>query len=364
MTQRISRCLRRAGTAAALALAFATGMAQATPLSTLDGDAPIVISHRGASGYLPEHTLAAYELAIKMGADYIEPDLQLTRDGYLVAVHDTTLTRTTNVASMFATRNGGYRVSDFTLAEIKTLDMRLVGTAQLTYPGFTPTSSEPLRVPTFQEVIDLAKQQSALTGREIGIYPEAKQADPVMEDKILQTLIANGYTGDSKVFIQSFSADTIESIHNKQTALGLDFKLLVLNSSANALLNIGLDRLNDFADGLGVSITGAGMSEAFIDQAHAAGLLVHGYTFSKNNPATALPEYDKFFNWGMDGVFSNYPDLALQSRDAIVAAAVPEPSSALLALLGLAGVAAVVSRRRPKAAAGSVPAAGPVPAAA
>jgi glycerophosphoryl diester phosphodiesterase len=341
MKLELSRRLLVAGLATAWALA--APVASAAPLSTLNGQAPLVIAHRGASGYLPEHTLAGYELAVKMGADYIEPDLQLTQDGQLVAMHDSTLQRTTNVASLFATRNGTYNVSDFTLAEIKTLEMKVLGNAATSYPGFTPTSTDPLRVPTFQEVISLAQRLSLASGKEIGIYPEAKQADPMMEDQILQALIANGYTSSSKVFIQSFSAATIKSIHDKQTALGLDFKLVVLGSSANGLLTLGLDNLNDYADGVGPSING--LTEAFIDAAHAAGLSVHGYTFSKASEATALPEYLKFYEWGIDGVFSNYPDLALAARDAFMAE-VPEPSSALLALLGMAGLASATRRRR------------------
>jgi glycerophosphoryl diester phosphodiesterase len=319
--------------------------AAVTPLSTLNGDAPLVLAHRGTTGYLPEHTLGGYELAIKMGADYIEPDLQMTKDGVLVAMHDATLTRTTNVADLFARRNGTYNVSDFTLAEIKTLTVKPVGTASTTYPGFTPVSPDPYRIPTFQEVIDLARSQSLITGREVGIYPEAKQADPVMEDKILQTLLANGYNGNDKVFIQSFSADTIKSINAKQTALGVDFKLVVLSSSVSGLNALGLNNINDYADGVGVSITAAGMNEAFIDLVHAAGLLIHGYTFSKADPATAMAEYLKFLNWGMDGVFSNYADLAVLARDQVVANAIPEPSSAALLALGLAGVLAFVRRR-------------------
>jgi len=285
----------------------------------LDGAAPLVLAHRGASGYMPEHTLAGYELAVKLGADYIEPDLQLTSDGVLVAMHDDTLTRTTNVATLYAQRNGSYRVADFTLAEIKTLTVKPVGTASTSYPGFTPSMADPFKVPTFQEVITLAKQQSALAGREIGIYPEAKQADPLMEDLILQTLIANGYKGTDKVFIQSFSIDTIKSIRAKQTLLGANFKLLVLGNSSSALLAFGLANIKGFADGVGVSITGPGIGAAFIEQAHAAGLLVHGYTFNKTG-AAAEAEYLQFYGWGLDGVFSNYADLALTARATFLAA--------------------------------------------
>jgi glycerophosphoryl diester phosphodiesterase len=331
-----------------LPIAFALltmGSAAHATLPQLGGQAPIVIAHRGASGYLPEHTLGGYELAVKLGADYIEPDLQLTKDGYLVAMHDATLTRTTNVATLFATRNGTYNVADFTLAEIKTLTVKPVGTAGTTYPGFTPTSADPYRIPTFDEVIALARSLGASTGREIGIYPEAKQADPAMEDKILATLIAKGYKGTDKVFIQSFSADTISSIHDKQALLGADFNLLVLSSSSTALVTYGLDKIKSFADGIGVSITGAGMSESFIDLAHDAGLLVHGYTFSKTGSAAA-DEYAKFFGWGMDGVFSNYTDLALTARDGFVAAQIPEPGTWVLLLAGFGAVGFVARRRK------------------
>jgi glycerophosphoryl diester phosphodiesterase len=333
---------RLASLALAVATAVPASLAFAAPIDTLNGQAPLVIAHRGASGYLPEHTLGGYELAVKMGADFIEPDLQLTKDGQLVAVHDLTLTRTTDVASKFSMRNNGYRVADFTLAELKTLEMKLVGTATLGYPGFTPSSAEPFRIPTFQEVITLAQQLSLTSGREIGIYPEAKTAGAEIEDKILAALIANGYDSSDKVFIQSFYAGVIQNLHDKQTALGLDFGLVVLGS-ATALRTLGLDNISVYADGVGASI--AGVTEAFITAAHDAGLMVHGYTFNRPDAATALPQYLDFYQWGIDGVFSNYPDLALAARDDFVNA-VPEPSSALLALLGVAGIAAITRRRR------------------
>lgn len=329
--------------AVAITCSALPGTARAAGLNTLNGQAPLVLAHRGTTGYLPEHTLGGYQLAVKFGVDYIEPDLQLSSDGVLVAMHDDTLTRTTNVSTLYAPRNGGYKVSDFTLAEIKTLTVKPVGTASTSYPGFTPSMADPYKVPTFQEVIDLARQQSVLTGREIGIYPEAKQADPVMENLILSTLISNGYTGNDKVFIQSFSASTIQSIAAKQAALGANFKLIVLNSSANGLLGLGLDNLNDYAYGVGVGITGSGMNASFIAAAHAAGLAVHGYTFNKASASTAIPEYLQFYGWGMDGVFSNYADLALQARDQYLATTVPEPGS--WALMG-AGVLGLLAWRR------------------
>lgn len=329
--------------------------------ATVHAAEPIVIAHRGASGYLPEHTLAGYELAVKLGADYIEPDLQLTRDGALVAIHDDTLQRTTNVADLFGQRGGAYRVADFTLAEIKTLTVNPTGTGSTTYPGFMPISPE-LRVPTFQEVIDVAKAQSLIAGRTIGIYPEAKQADPVMEDLILSTLVANGYgsgtgNGIQKVFIQSFSDATIRSIDAKQTAMGLDLPLIVLGAAVtqpdnSARLGVGsksltLAEVASFADGIGVVINSAAypITKSFIDQAHAAGLLVHGWTFSKKDPSVAAAEYQRYFALGMDGVFSNYSDLAVASRDAFVAS-IPEPSTYALMALGLVGIVALKRRER------------------
>ncbi|KQP22835.1 glycerophosphodiester phosphodiesterase family protein [Pseudorhodoferax sp. Leaf267] len=305
--------IRQAALASALALG-SLASAAADRLPTLDGKPPLVIAHRGASGYLPEHTLAGYELAVRMGADYVEPDLQLTRDGQLVAMHDLSLERTTDVAAKFAARNGGYLVSDFSLEEIRSLSMRPQGTAQTSYPGFTPSTPHPLRVPTLEEIIALVRRLEANGSRAIGLYPEAKQPGPRLATQILTVLSASGYVGTDKVFIQSFDADTIRSLQRRQAAMGLNFKLVLLNGSANRLLAMDLQRIAGYAQGVGVSIRGEGMSRSFIEMAHAAGLTVHGYTFAEGRPAQGEPEVRKHLNWGMDGVFANYPDVALRAR--------------------------------------------------
>lgn len=295
---------------------------------------PQVIAHRGASGYLPEHTLAGYELAIRMGTDFIEPDLQITKDGALVAIHDDTLTRTTNVASLFAKRNGDYKVADFSLAEIKTLTVVPTGTGKTSYPGFTPSAAQPFTVPTFQEVVDFAKKQSTTVGREVGIYPEAKQADPVMEDGILKTLNANGYNGNSKLFIQSFSDVTLRSMRTKQIAQNNKMPQILLGvatTAADGTVRMGvtggvgvqgltLKEVATFNEGVGVLInnTTYPVTKAFIDQAHDAGLKVHGWTFAQADAPLAAAEFRKYLDMGMDGMFANYPDLAVTARDAYV----------------------------------------------
>lgn len=294
---------------------------------------PSVIAHRGASGYLSEHTLAAYQLAIKMGADYIEPDLQLTLDNELVAMHDETLERTTNIAELFDKRNDGYKVADFTLSEIKTLTVLPKGTAKESYPGFTPGTANPFDVPTFQEVIDFVKQQETVTKREIGIYPEAKQADPLMEDAIIEILSRNNYTANSKVFIQSFSDTTLRSIRGKEEAQNNKMPQIVLGVAVMgddgiARIQIVQDKkpllafneVTSFAEGISLLINNKTypITKEYIAQAHAAGLKVHGWTFAQNDPVAAAAEYKNYLDMGMDAMFSNYPDLAVKARDLFV----------------------------------------------
>ncbi|KEY57605.1 glycerophosphodiester phosphodiesterase family protein [Serratia sp. DD3] len=312
---------------------------------------PVIIAHRGASGYLPEHTLGAYELAVKMGAEYIEPDLQLTKDGVLVAVHDNTLARTTDVLDRFGARNDSTNVGEYTLAEIKQLEMKLNSTAKYTYPGFTPVSNDPFKVPTFDEVIELAQRLSKETGKEIGIYPEAKLKDAVQEDKILESLEKYGYTEKSKIFIQSFSAETLRSLKNKMQNRGYLLPLVQLGNVVDSgfndtdySANLGVDcqdycvltqdnppqviRLADikeYAPNIGVSLSTSKAlttssswplyTPGLYTYAHDLGMTVTGWTFGKSRAdALSISEYLGFFELGMDGFFSNYPDIAVEAK--------------------------------------------------
>lgn len=203
--------------------------------ATLDGRQPLVIAHRGASGYFPEETLEAYTLAIAMGADVIEPDLVLSKDGVLVARHDVTLSASTDVADHpeFASRkrageNGDgeavaadWFVSDFTLAELKTLGARSPNHADAKqYDGL-------FRIATFEEVLQLREQKSAETGRTIAVYPETKNpsyhlallqshAVPVrMEDALMQAITAHNLNAkDAPIFVQSFEPGSLQYLRS------------------------------------------------------------------------------------------------------------------------------------------------------
>jgi glycerophosphoryl diester phosphodiesterase len=346
--------------------------AVAAPASAPDGpfrgrgrDLPIVIGHRGASGHRPEHTLAAYQLAIDMGADYIEPDLVSTSDGVLVARHENEISGTTDVADHpeFADRRTtkvvdgvsitGWFTEDFTLAELKTLR------ARERIPDLRPdnTAFDGLyEVPTFQEVIDLAKADG------VGIYPETKHPtyfDSIglsLEEPLVATLRQNGYRQPwDKVFIQSFETANLRELDGL-TRLPLvqlyggaatqPYDLVVVGDPrtyADLATPEGLAEVAEYADGIGptkdliVPRDDQGNllePTSLVADAHHAGLLVHPYTFRNENfflpvdfrqgdPASpaypgatgnAPAEYELFLELGVDGLFSDYPDTAVAVR--------------------------------------------------
>jgi glycerophosphoryl diester phosphodiesterase len=333
-------------------------------LRTLTGEIPIVIGHRGASGYRPEHTLAAYELAIDMGADFIEPDLVPTKDGVLVARHENEISGTTDVADRpeFANRKTtktidgeritGWFTEDFTLAELKTLR------AKERLPFRDQTFNGQFQIPTFQEIIDLAKRKSAETGRTIGLYPETKHPsyfDAVglsMEEPLAAILKRNGYDNEnSPVFIQSFEVGNLKDLNRlidvplvqllDAVDVGPDGRLIetkpydfVISGDRRTYADLrtpqGLAEIATYADGIGpwkrmiVSVDANNRTlppTTLVQDAHAAGLLVHPYTFRNegrylaadynNNPQA---EYEQFFKLGVDGLFSDFPDTGVKSR--------------------------------------------------
>ncbi len=209
-------------------LLVACGDSGPAPLATLDGQPPLVIGHRGAAGYLPDHTLEGYLKAIEMGADFIEPDLVATKDGELVARHEPNITATTDVATRpeFASRKTtrmvdgvnetGWFATDFTLAEIKTLR------AIQPLPDRSTAFNGLYQIPTFREVLNLAKTEGAKRGRTIGVYPETKHptyhqdANLKLEDRLLAILTEYGYTTKtSPVIVQSFETANLKYLRTK-----------------------------------------------------------------------------------------------------------------------------------------------------
>lgn len=335
--------------AAALFAALALpGTGGAATLNTLDGLAPIVIAHRGTAGYLPEHTLGGYELAIKMGADYIEPDLALTKDGVLVAMHDATMRNTTNVATVFPGRENE-PVRNFTYAEIQQLTVTPRGPqAGTTYPGFTPSMDNPYRVPTFQEVLDFLVAYNTDNGTEIGIYPEAKSPTSELGSRqIVQQLNAAGFnSANDKVFIQSFDFNALRAIAKIQeeesssqllTALG---GVSLLASGEYSIGGATLAEIATFADGVGVSLSGQALTKGFVDAAHALGLIVHGYTLRPLTQEASDVQIAFLFELGYDGWFTDYTDRTRASLDALLPPSpVPLPASGLLLIGGLGALA-------------------------
>ncbi len=304
---------------------------------------PIVIAHRGASGHRPEHTLAAYELAARQGADYIEPDLVSTRDGHLVARHENEISRTTDVAERpeFADRRttkaidgkrmDGWFTEDFTLAELKALR------AKERIPELRPGNAEHdgrYEIPTFQEVIDLAARLA------VGIYPETKHPayhrsiGLPLEPGLVAALRGGGLDRPgAKVFVQSFEAENLRALRDE-----LAVPLVQLLGPRAAVTPEALRAIAEYADAVGPSkvhivprdAAGASLpATSFIEDAHRARLLVHPYTFRRENaflpaelragddPAAAgdlAAELRQFFALGVDGVFSDFPDIAAKAR--------------------------------------------------
>ena len=345
-----------------LALALIGGCAAETVESqpTLDGRDPIVIAHRGASGERPEHTLAAYMLAIEQGADFIEPDLVLTSDGVLVARHENEISETTDVSARpeFADRKTvkmidgqqvtGWFTEDFTLAELKTLR------ARERLPKLRGTAHDgQYQVPTFDEILALLAEVNAARSAPVGVYPETKHPSYFAsiglphEAPLLAALGRFGYRGrDAAVFIQSFEVGNLKALRAKS-----DLPLIQLMDGEGGPADLpgtsyaamasrgGLQAVAAYADGIGpnkmmVIPRGAlgtlGEATTLVRDAHAAGLKVHPWTFRREN--YFLPLADKgglnparhgdlageigaYLATGIDGLFSDNVREAVAARN-------------------------------------------------
>ena len=317
----------------------------------MQSTSPIIIAHRGASGYRPEHTLASYELAIDMGADFIEPDLVSTKDHALVVRHENEISGTTDVAAHpeFPNRKttkqidghevkDGWFTEDFTLAELKTLRAR----ERLPFRG--QDFNGRFEIPTFAEVIALAKQKSAETGRTIGVYPETKHPSYFrgiglpLEESLLAELEKAGYRGrKAPVYIQSFEVGNLKELRKRT-----DLPLIQLMEAAGRPWDdprpyaelatpAGLADIANYADGIGPDkrmIVPAGPDgrllapTSLIADAHRAGLKVHPWTFRSDKEFLAVEyggdperEYHQFFSLGVDGLFSDFSDTAVRARE-------------------------------------------------
>lgn len=339
-----------------LVAALALGSAGCVSV-TEPGTRPLIIAHRGASGLRPEHTLEAYQLAIEQGADFIEPDLVMSRDGVLVARHENEISETTDVAARpgFAGRRAtkridgqqvtGWFTEDFTLAELKTLR------AKERLPQLRPDNARfdgHFQIPTFAEVIALAKR----AGRPVGIYPELKHpshfaaAGLAIEEALLRALQEAGWTRKADpVFVQCFEVGPLERLRPRT---GVRLVQLVAEEGSPAdrpslnyrdmVTPAGLAAIARYADGIGPAKGliiprgpdgGSLPATTLVADAHRVGLQVHPWTFRSENyflPAElrrggdprahgdAAAEYRQFFAIGVDGLFSDYPADAVAAR--------------------------------------------------
>lgn len=336
---------------------FAAALTTAALIPAEPANAQLVIGHRGASGERPEHTLGAYEKAIDDGADYIEADLVVTKDGVLVARHENDLTETTDVADYteFASRRrakeidghlvNGWFAEDFTLAELRTLRARErlpgIRAANTRFDGLW-------QVPTLAEMVKLVRAKQAETGRKIGIYLELKHPTFLLQeqgidtvDLLLHEMQQLGLSGSDPVFIECFEVGALQRLKQRS-----DFKLvqLVARESGPAdeagmtyaamTTPSGLKEIAQYADAIGPDLTRLigpdGKATALVADAHAAGLKIHGWTLRKENaflpkplqngsdPAAAgnyAAAFAAIAAAGVDGVFTDNPGDAVKLRD-------------------------------------------------
>lgn len=326
-------------------VAFCGALVMAAPSPGTAAADKLVIAHRGASGYLPEHTLAAKAAAHAMGADYIEQDVVLSKDGVPVVLHDIHIDTVTDVAETFPDRaraDGRFYAIDFTLDELKSLSVmeRADEDGGQAFPGRFPRGASSFQIPTLAEELELIRGMNLSTGREAGVYPEIKKPawhraqGQDISAIVLAVLAEYGYADqDDLIYLQCFDWNETRRIRGELGYSGKLIQLLGENRWHEApdvdydvlRTKEGLAEIARIADGIGPStshiVTGADASGAIqmsdlVENAHALGLAVHPYTFR----ADALPDYASSFDdllriflveAGGDGVFTDFPDRAV-----------------------------------------------------
>jgi glycerophosphoryl diester phosphodiesterase len=297
---------------------------------------PIVIAHRGASGYLPEHTLVAKALAHAQGADYLEQDVVATRDGALIVFHDLTLDAMTDVAKRFPGRaraDGHFYCLDFTLAEIRTLAVRERRAADGTirYPGRFRADVGQCAIVTLEEEIRFIQGLNRSMGRIAGLYAEIKNPRWHREQgrdigpQTLQVLRDFGYVGaNDPIFLQCFEAEELQRLRRD---FGCQLPMIQLlegtNSGGHIPTPAQLAAIAQYAVGIGPSLSlisrewraGVAESSDLVRDAHAAGLCVHPYTLRADDLPAGCASFDSLLETllvqlRVDGVFTDFPDLA------------------------------------------------------
>ena len=304
--------------------------AAATSWATRTGAPPLVIAHRGASGQRPEHTEAAYALALDQGADVLEPDLQMSADGQLIVRHDPYLSTSTDVAGRpefadrAAERNGrtDWWVMDFTAAELRTL------TARQVFSDRDQSHNDQYPVLTFNDFLDFVSEQEILCDCTIPIEPEVKLPglyaaaglDPL--PVLIETLEARDLnTEDSAVIIQSFDPDFLQRLR-PETPLPLAMLYAGPGEPGYDAGGLTLEEIAGFADGVGahkgVLLNADGTSTGYLERAHALGLDIHAWTMRDDRTPitgdTVEDELRALYALGVDGVFTDHPATAVRVR--------------------------------------------------
>lgn len=256
----------------------------------------IDIGHRGAKGYAPEETMPSFELGQNLGADYIEMDLHLTRDGHLITMHDDTLKRTTNVKEMYPNRDP-WNIEDFTLAEIKKLDAGSWFNKE--NPEHAKSSYVGLKVPTLNEVLNKF-------GKSANYYIETKSPEryPGIEKKLIKVLndhnmlVNNDRYTNGKVILQSFNKHSLKRLHN------LNANVPLIQLGKPTLDDENIKDLKQYADGVGPDYED--IDKDYVQKARDHDLLVHPFTVNDKE------DMNRMLDWGVTGMFTNYPDVLRQ----------------------------------------------------